>query len=177
MSEQYEVGKWYKIRCAIVRRGTVRMHIPIIGEAHKDKQFSVDWMHYHIDGRFIKYDGQLSYGINSKGLTNAIIALKQAPHYQDQFEGIVVRRRKCYRLTTGINPPMHATTYNKWHAEQIGKSCAGKKCPHLGTEMLQYGDKLLCPLHNLIGCSKKERIIDMTIHELLAEINTTNEQQ
>lgn len=63
------------------------------------------------------------------------------------------------RLTTGINPPTHAKNYNDWYKSMIGKSCAGKKCPHLGTIMIEQDGVLVCPLHNLKGCPQKEVII------------------
>lgn len=47
-----------------------------------------------------------------------------------------------------------------WYNSFLGKSCAGKKCPHLGTTMIEQEGKLVCPLHKLQGCLKTLKIIE-----------------
>lgn len=138
-----EVGKFYRVRCIYWRSEWV----VIIGNLHVDKSFGPKLQHYHIDGRF-------SNGItNTEGKTNEAIF---EPYGQLK---IVIRKKKCIRSTTGSNPPLTSTEYWRWYDTMEGKSCAGKKCPHMGATMLLNNGILVCPLHNLRGCPEKEIII------------------
>ena len=51
------------------------------------------------------------------------------------------------------------TDIQGWYNSYIGKSCKGKKCPHLGQVMIEHGDRYVCPLHNLVGSKATETII------------------
>lgn len=154
-----EVGKFYKVPCAVVknRYGDIIYYVPVIGDAHKDKKF-FNYTHYHIDGRFSNKN--VGYGVDENGKTNGIVAWGRENPVNLFSEEIVYKIRKCKRLTTGINPPPNAHAYWNWKKSMIGKSCKGKKCPHLGVDMFVEGNKLVCPLHNLIGDIKKEIIIE-----------------
>ncbi len=158
-----EIGKFYNVRCALMirQKNDVHYYMPVIGVAHEDT-FAALGKHYHIDGRFVGKEGEL---VNFKdGFTNQVCEC--VPHKTDPYRmfvgQIVIRRRKCKRLITGVNPPKEAFKYGKyaeWYNSMIGKSCKGKKCPHYGTTMQERGGKLICPLHNLIGCPTTEKII------------------
>lgn len=161
-NEPVEVGKYYKVLCAVMD-GYKCKYWPVIGPIHKDQQLGVDVTHIHHDGRFVK-NGTI-YPVHN-GITNSIINLDGA----SAFTGFTVKRMKCLRLKTGIKPPEgineltgkpHAEKYWNWYKTMVGKSCKGKKCPHLGTTMHKRGGKLVCPLHNLTGCAKKEVIVDI----------------
>jgi hypothetical protein len=155
-----EVGKFYNVRCAEIKNGkTNETHcfVPIIGNPHKDNQFSVNYSHYHIDGRFATEND--TYPVDEYGKTNLIIQTDKSQEWVYFISGIVIKRKKCKRLTTGIKPPGTATKYHTWYKSMIGKKCKGKKCPHLGTTMLDQDGKWICPLHNLIGCPTTEKII------------------
>lgn len=155
------IGKYYLVPCAIVKSGTTTHVVPVIGEKHKDPQFGVKYEHYHIDGRFTNGSGRKHrYDTSADGYTNGIVPLEDYGYLGSlsQFQGIEIRKRKCKRLTTGIIPPDRGE-YIEWYSSYVGKSCAGKKCPHLGTQMLEYNNQLVCPLHNLKGCLKTELII------------------
>lgn len=144
-----QIGKFYNVRCAKVKRNFKKKFVlvPIIGDSHIDSQFNITFEHYHIDGRFTARNS--FYNVDSLGRTNKIIQLDKSDRWFDSVEKIVIVRKKCLRLTTGINPPANSFKYNKWYDSMIGKKCEGKKCPHLGTEMLEANGQLVCPLHNL----------------------------
>ena len=158
--EPLVVGKMYNVRCAILQYEGITQFVPIIGIAHKDDGFVTKTvpLHYHIDGRFSKAEG-FSYDTNGNGFTNKIIYVQPRGGGMSEFKGIVVKRRKCKRLTTGIVPPDFPSLYDTWYASFVGKSCKGKKCPHRGVPMIEYDGKLICPLHNLQGCKKTGKII------------------
>lgn len=154
------VGKFYLVPCAkLVKRFSPfkTIFVPIIGIKHKDVQFGVDYNHYHIDGRFSKI-GDV-YGVDSLGKTNGIIDSDNEKYIAYITEEIVFKKLKCKRLTTGIKPPDNSGKYHTWYKTMIGKSCAGKRCPHLGTMMLEEDGVFLCPLHGLIGDHKTNKIV------------------
>lgn len=158
-----KVGKFYNVVCARLRKNDVSTYlVPIIGEIHQDKQFSVNYKHIHIDGRFIPNKFELNI---IDGFSNYIIACEQT-NVNNLLINFEIAKKKCYRLETGISPPnpernifVHQRNcyepkgyiYWKWYKSMIGKSCAGKRCPHLGTKMHERNGKLVCPLHNLEG--------------------------
>lgn len=161
------VGKYYHVRCAKMihdDKGKTFL-VPIIGELHNDKQFGFVNKHYHIDGRFYV---PAAFSVDSNGRTNTVIVTEK-PYNACRFVGIEIVKKKCIRLTTGINPPSRGfklglyfepgKKYWDWYDSMIGKSCKGKKCPHLGHTMQEIDGVLVCPLHNLVGCIKTETII------------------
>ena len=162
-----QVGKYYKVVCAILLSpdsGRID-YIPVIGAIHNDKQFGVEYDHIHVDGRFMS--DSVDYRVKS-GRSNMIIDVnKDMAHATSSvFYGLCVKRRKCRYENGGINPPAKGLTFTfgsklywNWYDSYIGKSCKGKKCPHLGTKMQEKEGKLFCPLHNLEGCIKSEKII------------------
>jgi len=158
-----KVGRYYYVKCARIihkHNGETDL-IPIIGEAHKDPQFSGPAIHYHVDGRFITGKTPHFY-VDKEGRTNQIVFLNEiwAGHTVQNIEFVP---KKCIRLSTGIKPPErrgHHHSYHIWYDTMIGKSCAGKKCPHMGTTMHCRDGKWECPLHHLIGDPATEKIID-----------------
>lgn len=159
-----EVGKYYMVNHAkmVDRYGESEKtthYVPIIGIYHKDEQFGVKFPHYHVDGRFISKNKYLpSATIDENGKTNNIVSNDDTIGAWKISE-IVNLKVRCFRLTTGINPPDNAVKYWDWYTKQIGKSCAGKRCPHLGTLMHEKDGVLVCPLHNLIGNLETEKIM------------------
>jgi hypothetical protein len=155
-----EVGKFYNVPCAVIKNhyNEIICYVPVIGNPHNEKQFGFDHIHYHIDGRFTT-ESENNYGVDENGKTNGIVVWGKNESVNRFAEDIVIKRRKCRRLTTGIKPPPNATPYWNWHKSMIGKSCKGKKCPHLGVDMFEKDSQLVCPLHNLKGCIKTEVII------------------
>ncbi len=156
----YEVGKYYKVPVAILINddGNPCGEVEVIEPAHNDKQFGVAFTHYHVDGRFIS-DLNPHYHVDELGQTNQIVFFGEKCNSRIYSKEIVYKRRKCKRINTGLNPPQHAKAYWDWRITMLGKSCKGKKCPHLGVEMMDNGKTLVCPIHNLIGCKTKEIII------------------
>lgn len=162
-----EVGKYYMVPCAVQEKWgdkAIKQYTPIIGPPHADKQFGFEHEHYHIDCRFIKKDRKkVAYTtVSDHGKTaNVIVIDKAQPVY---FAGIERHRLKCVRTTTGLlMPPVHSVfslKYLKWYEGMVGKSCKGKRCPHLGTKMHERHGVLVCPLHNLCGDIETETIIE-----------------
>jgi hypothetical protein len=154
------VGKFYNVRCAEVKNNfnhKTFAFVPVIGEKHKDPQFGFDLAHFHIDGRFSTEKD--IYPVDALGRTNSVLAFEKDSSRMHYIYQIVIKKRKCRRLTTGIKPPPQSETYNKWYDSMVGKSCKGKKCPHLGTKMREENGQLICPIHNLKGCPTSEVIV------------------
>jgi hypothetical protein len=154
------VGKMYNVTCAEIKNNFNHItfaFVPVIGEKHKDPQFGFDLEHIHIDGRFATEKDYLS--VDKDGKTNSVLIFKKDQGTMNYVHQIVIKRRKCRRLSTGLKPPPQAERYNNWYDSMVGKSCAGKKCPHLGTTMREENGQLICPLHNLKGCPTSEVIV------------------
>lgn len=159
----YEVGKFYKVRCIELLNSDDEVYacVPIIGEKHRDPQFGVNVFNYHIDGRFAANDCPISH---QDGKTNNVVWAGDFPATWPVFYkpgNIIYKRLKCKRQSTGIIPPEKGK-YQDWYTSFVGQSCKGKKCPHLGQEMIEENGLLVCPLHNLKGCPEKEVIIPFT---------------
>ncbi len=152
------VGEFYNVRCAIIENECKEIHVPIIGKAHTDAQFKVNHEHYHIDGRFT------DFYVDSEGKTNVVLTT-DADYSFEKIKGYSIKRRKCRRLTTGVKPPetmryTHSECHD-WYKGMVGKSCLGRKCPHLGTKMIEVNGRLECPLHKLQGSIETETILDI----------------
>ena len=161
---EVEVGKYYLVRCAKIHydSGKFYEYVPIIGEPHADPSFGIKFKHYHIDGRFAS-----SNWVNDDGKTNMIFSTQRQDNHTTYIDSIVVKKRKCRRKTTGIRPPLNKNSiYITWYQKYVGKSCKGRKCPHLGTTMHLVGDKLVCPLHNLQGCPDKEIVTPLDFQSI-----------
>lgn len=158
---EYEIGKFYTIKCVELLNSNGKKFdvVPVIGEPHRDPQFGIDIKHYHVDGRFIPKN---SYLPHEHGKTNNVVWCKDDRYHMNVYAGKeVFRRLKCKRLSTGIIPPKNSPKFQDWYNSFVGKSCKGKKCPHLGQEMIEENGVLVCPLHNLKGCIEKEVIISL----------------
>jgi len=83
------------------------------------------------------------------GYTATIILTEGTAMYD--FNGLVTQPLVCTQAETGLAIPPGNEKYAKWYAGYIGQSCAGKKCPHLGTEMMPRDGRLVCPLHGLMA--------------------------
>ena len=150
-----EVGKFYNVRCAKLVNGSHHFFVPIIGIEHCDPQFGKfgQYMHFHRDGRFMKNDTIHGYS------NDVVISSEEYDGYS--MHGIHIKLRKCLRLTTGLLPPeAPKNVYSVWYETMIGKSCAGKKCPHLGTTMMEQDGRLVCPLHSLQGSLETNKIVE-----------------
>jgi hypothetical protein len=166
---EVEVGKYYLVRCAKMKYGGTDNDagfVPVYGHSHKDMQFGLNVMHYHVDGRFMPVNN--GWLVDENGRTNLILMegkdQKANLNYVDE---IVIKRRKCRRLTTGINPPSFTKENHKyiiWYNSMIGKSCKGRKCPHYGTLMKMVDGVLECPLHGLKGHPIEEKIIPLNFN-------------
>lgn len=162
-----EVGKYYLVKCAILSNDKNEHIIPVIGEVHNDKQFGFIHKHIHADGRFCGTREMEHVHMDPNGKTNFVLTFPGSPNPYT-VRGFTEKIRKCKRLTTGIKPPnKHTNVYGEpiaspfhdWVETMKGKSCKGKKCPHLGTTMFEENGVLICPLHNLISDEKQEIIV------------------
>lgn len=159
-----EIGKFYLVQCAkMVNEFGAFYFVPVIGKAHSDNQFGFPDKHIHIDGRFVNESDFSKLLMDEHGKTNVVCSYPPSRSYF-VIESLGYRKMKCKRLTTNINPPRRGgisernNMYFKWVDSMVGKSCKGKKCPHLGTIMHEENGILVCPLHNLKGCIEKEII-------------------
>ncbi len=133
--------------------------VPVFPFLHKDPSFSTQPEHYHIDGRF-KFNNDY-FEINNGITTNAIFLNLPEERAWNKFVKLVYVRKKCVRLSTGLDVvTKNPHKWIEWYKTMEGKSCAGKRCPHYGTKMIDRGDHYFCPMHNLIGCSKTEKILN-----------------
>lgn len=158
-----EVGKFYLVACA-QPKDKPNVFVPVHPLHHKDPQFAITVAHYHFDGRFHASKGHGIFFRN--GRTNRVMATERDNEYSHAEVwdvNIVYRRRKCIRETTGVMPPRkregQSDKYWDWYMPYVGKSCKGRKCPHLGVTMRERDGVLECPLHGLIGNKSTEKII------------------
>ncbi len=140
------------------------MFVPVHPLHHKDPQFAITVAHYHFDGRFISPKGLGIFFRN--GRTNTVMQTEKSDTnsvYEVWDVNIVYKRRKCIRESTGVMPPRKiegsSDMYWDWYMSYVGKSCKGRKCPHLGATMRERDGVLECPLHGLIGNKSTEKII------------------
>ncbi|MBB6003900.1 hypothetical protein [Arcicella rosea] len=105
---QLIVGKSYPVRCARMKDGAI---IPIIGKKHADPELGVVGEHYHIDGRFFLPKAVTEkYQIDEDGRTNVILCANEEDIDWNCIVELVVKQKKCVRLTTGVNPPSRDST-------------------------------------------------------------------
>jgi hypothetical protein len=168
MEEEFQVGEYYWRPCAEIMTipdGRV-YYIPIFDHLHSDVQFDFKEDHYHIDGRF-EMEPRMKQQFNCwNGYTAAVIVPEHSSSYS--FLSISSTKVKCERTQTGLKIPdcpnekqlLKVKKYHSWYKSFIGKSCEGKKCPHFGTEMLEKGGYLVCPMHGLTADIKSLVIID-----------------
>jgi hypothetical protein len=164
---ELKVGELYNVPCAeIVMEQGRNYFIPVIGNLHNDTAFGFPHEHYHIDGRF-QLDPRTRHHFNlNEGYTSAVILPGEKKDYL--FKGIVAREMLCIRVQTGLAIPKEPTErqrpkvelYRAWYESFLGHQCAGRKCPHLGTEMLESNGRLVCPLHNLTADIGTGKIIE-----------------
>lgn len=125
--------------------------VPIIPILHKDEAFApgID-EHYHLDMRFgmpqyIKW----RFAVNN---SKSRMPVLKEDNYGYMISEIVFIEKKCLRLNTGLNIPEdkeRTKRYDLWYKSMLGKSCAGKRCPHYGAIMIEDKGKIYCPMHNL----------------------------
>lgn len=180
-----EVGKRYTVAHAKLQGYWMQRKeyslIPIIPNAHTDTQFDINYEHFHIDGRFFIAERDRSRLDIIAGLTNTILPVSDSDFKETAFSvssELIYKVRKCLQLETGLDviipqrdlPPLppcdivnpnSTAGYWKWYSQWVGRSCKGKRCPHLGTVMMEGNGILKCPLHNLIGSVETEKIIEV----------------
>ena len=162
-----EVGKYYLVAHAEsvvadeLSPTPKTILIPVHPLNHKDVHFAVKNPHYHIDGRF-RMPKDSGFPLDN-GRTNNIMVTARVGGEKDYIQiwdvKIVYRRRKCIRTETGIKVSRASEIYWAFYEPFIGKSCAGRKCPHYSVTMMERDGILECPLHGLIGDLKTMKII------------------
>jgi hypothetical protein len=77
---------------------------------------------------------------------------------------IAVHQRpvKCTGQNTGLAfaEQTNPGNYAAWYQTYLGRSCAGRKCPHYGTAMPERDGVLVCPMHGLRADLQTLAIID-----------------
>jgi len=144
-------GFSYSIPCARLRwrdNGQV-YHVPVFDHLHADPQFGFPQAHYHIDGRFDFHPRMKHFFRLREGKTLSVIS--HASKIYDILK-IEFSLSLCVRNETGLNfgsAGENISKYRAWYAGFVGQECRGKRCPHFGTEMLEIGGQLVCPMHGL----------------------------
>jgi hypothetical protein len=144
----YVQGEKYSIPCAeiTIREDSRVYYLPVIDLPHSDPAFDFPHHHYHIDGRFdIHPRMKHRLGIHD-GFTLTVILTEGTDLYSFNC---IVNQLTCEQKFTGLAVPPGNEKYLRWYRDYIGRSCAGRKCPHLGTAMLAQDGRLVCPLHGL----------------------------
>ncbi len=156
---EYQPGKIYEVPCAeiVMKEDRRQYFLPVIDLPHSDQAFDFPHRHYHIDGRFAIHP-RMKHRLQISGGYTATIILTEGTAMYD-FKGVVKQAMVFERSETGLAVPLGSEKYAKWYAGYVGHSCDGKKCPHLGMEMLEQDGKLVCPLHGLTADAATLRII------------------
>lgn len=173
-------GQHYRVWCAVVWKwtkgniGSYQYLLPVSPILHKDDKFGVRHKHYHVDGRFQliePIDGYAyyqHYSDETKGRNNAgVFFCNPSNRISGESVGILGLMPKILMAryaATGLSISFFAFKnenggYATWYRAQIGKRITKGRCPHWGALMIPEGGKLRCPLHDLHGCPKTNRII------------------
>jgi hypothetical protein len=146
---ELQTGETYNVPCAILlwKEDSRVYFVPVFDLPHTDLAFDFPHRHYHVDGRF-EIHPRICHRLKiNQGYTLTVILTDGTNEYE--FKGIGIFKIKCVRSETGLAVPEGNEKYANWYKSYAGRSCAGKKCPHLGTDMLEINGKLICPLHGL----------------------------
>lgn len=144
------IGKKYLVSHAEMKKNyqnNFNFYVPVLPHFHQDGAFSPAPEHYHIDKRFsLSQAAKSALTLPSGKLTEIVINSTW-----ETCTGIKFFVRKCLRLDNILTIPdsPKGDKYREWYQQQIGKSCAGKHCPHYGTTMIEVEGKIYCPMHNL----------------------------
>lgn len=157
------IGEVYEVPCAELRWDDGRIYfVPVIDHYHADPQFGFPDQHYHIDGRF-EMEPRMRHQFRvADGRTSAVL-VKQCGTYE--LIAVVKQRIKCTGTFTGLRLPEsgdNAALYQQWYESYVGMICKGRRCPHFGTEMLETGGRLICPLHHLVADGLTLKILPFT---------------
>lgn len=161
----YKKGQCYRVPCVKIRKDNGKIEwVPVVGEAHSDPQFGrhAVFNHFHVDARFVN----ITYVANiSKSGTTHHVVYQDHPDLDYKVLDFRPRLRRCHRLVSALlirdyNYESTPALYMLWLKTMLGKKCKGTRCPHRGTEMIEVkGGLKVCPMHNLVACSKSEKII------------------
>ena len=155
----YVTGEIYQVPCAILlwKEDSRAYFVPVIDLPHTDLAFDFPHRHYHIDGRF-EIHPRIAHRLQiNDGYSATILVTENGALYD--FKGIAKQKLKCVRMETGLAIPSCSEKYLNWYAGYIGQTCKEKRCPHLGTGMLEQDGKLVCPLHGLTADLKTLKVI------------------
>ena len=148
VKEPIKIGKTYLVPCILKSLEDSFIEVfPVINNLHSDKENGQDYLHYHIDSRFIKPD---------------------LPQYKKQnklYDGhVMTRQRRCNFEKGEKIPelqyiPLKCFDVNvRWSVAPTGNSkfkrncCKNNKCLHRGYELSNEREKngiITCPLHGL----------------------------
>lgn len=145
-------GKTYLVAHAQIVSSfkTIWANVPIIPILHKDEKFAPHiGEHYHLDMRFSTPPYVKHKFVIDKSQSNVPVLKNDI--YGFYIAEIIFLEKKCLRLNTSLKIPQtkSADRYHEWYKSMIGKSCAGKRCPHYGATMIEDNGKIYCPMHNL----------------------------
>lgn len=163
---EYQTGHSYQVPCALIRlkEDGREYAIPVFEHPHTDEQFNFPHRHYHIDGRFEIHPRMKHRFQIEDGYTLTVILPGGSKTYD--FIGLQNRLLICERSVTGLLFPAQSTNpenlaaYEQWYRGFIGKTCKGRQCPHLGTEMLEQNGTLVCPMHHLTADPVTRKIME-----------------
>lgn len=169
------VGKFYDVPC--IRAISTDRFVAILPHKHTDMQFGSEVAakpHYHFDTRFFaKHDYQLLATDFRERCASVHVVSPEHAEWAVRFgyrnyDEIRVLKRKCQSTFTGHMKAQLSSGSKAaaWYRSQIGKSCAGRICPHFRQPMLERDGVLECPYHGLIGDPKTEKIIG-NIHRII----------
>jgi hypothetical protein len=158
------VGKYYLVAHVTAfckNTGKKLYDEPIFPIYHSDPQFAkaADILHYHKDGRFRK-----GIHFSNSIVSNADVDLSE----------VFYIRKKCVSAVCGLYMPQEQKSWLVWQKSMVGKSCKGKKCPHRGAMMIEVDGHLFCPMHNLVGCAKTEKIVDKFLGNAMNALTLPN---
>lgn len=165
---QYVIGKRYKVPCLFVSAGARTRWmprggwVPVLGNKHDDKDLGVEFLHWHIDWRFIApmqmQEAMLCGAYTGPSarryvLGRVITRTQVASHAPEQeLDGEPeLRIRTCYQ----VMPDFPQASNKLWHAFEESYACRKLRngiCPHRGIPLKQFEKEdgtAICPGHGL----------------------------
>lgn len=149
------IGRNYRVLCALRKihhsKNSVEVKMyPLIGHPHRDPELGGEFLHYHIDWRFLSEAVFTSLYLDEYGY-----APRRVPYVFDMKpeDKYVMRNLRCQREMPQFGPIWE----ERWMTFEKNFRCKklvnGYICPHRGTDLRPFANEegiAVCPGHGLM---------------------------
>lgn len=153
---QAQVGEWHRVRCIRIPEGWHAREAqwwPVLGAPHRDPEIGADWIHIHVDWRFVKpklYERAIRSTLSLKPHGQVVNTPFEMCGGKPVF---ALRRRKCWREMPDFPArPAKFALLEEAHAQRCARLVNGTHCPHRGIDLRPFAKPdgtAVCPGHGL----------------------------